>query len=548
MSDFQGTPLDAARAAAQKALARGTEALQRHDAGAAVTHLEHAVELDAACGDAWYNLGVAREGTGDAAGAAKAYVEAVRLEPGAADARLNLAGALQRARAPAPAVEAECRRAFELDAALARRRATRLSRFRPPPWDRPWARAVERLWDALKAADYGRAAIRARVRRAAGTTLHRSHPSGRDWHELRLSLSTAALDDLETDALGTLIACFLIGVAVGEAALSTALGGADSVAQLRRAGVLVDVDNKNCRRCCGALQLFPILDSDVIATDWSSETLLEAKDAVMSVGTESLELVVLAPPPRLGARVLDLCCGSGIQGVVALCRGAASVTFVDSSRRALALCRVNVLGCERRGRLGDARFLRCDARHARDVALRAGGRAFDMVLANPPFVAGGSSRFAAAGDDGCRVLEPLVRSLAAHVAPRGGYACVASEFYERREGLVPPCPGLDALLLRDPRHAEAPADYTAGRGLSAAVADGLARRGVVSVCSGLLVLRPVHALRTTSQVVDIADGAADADALALESFLERPAALTRAAREALRFVWRDPDDDETVPS
>jgi hypothetical protein len=58
----------------------------------------------------------------------------------------------------------------------------------------------------------------------------------------------------------------------------------------------------------------------------------------------------------------------------------------------------------------------------------------------------------------------------------------------------------------------------------------------------------VHALRSTSQVVDIADGAADADALALESFLERPAALTRAAREALRFVWRDPDDDETVPS
>ena len=98
-----------------------------------------------------------------------------------------------------------------------------------------------------------------------------------------------------------------------------------------------------------------------------------------------------------GARVLDLCCGSGMQGVVALCRGAASVTFVDTSRRALAFCRVNVLGCERRGRLGDARFLRCDARHARDVALRAGGRAFDVVLANPPFVAGGSARFASGG-------------------------------------------------------------------------------------------------------------------------------------------------------
>ena len=51
----------------------------------------------------------------------------------------------------------------------------------------------------------------------------------------------AALDDLETDALGTLVACFLIGVAVAEAALTRALGQ-DSTAQLRRAGVLVDVD------------------------------------------------------------------------------------------------------------------------------------------------------------------------------------------------------------------------------------------------------------------------------------------------------------------
>ena len=54
------------------------------------------------------------------------------------------------------------------------------------------------------------------------------------------------------------------------------------------------------RRCCGALQLFPILDDDVIATDWSSETLLDGNDAVMSVGTESLELALLAPPPTDG--------------------------------------------------------------------------------------------------------------------------------------------------------------------------------------------------------------------------------------------------------
>ena len=143
--------------------------------------------------------------------------------------------------------------------------------------------------------------MRRRVNAAAGgTVLHRSYPSGRDWHELRLSLTAAALDELETDALGTLVACFLVGVAVAEAALAKALGQ-DSTAQLRRAGVLVDVDDDGGRRCCGALQLFPILDDDVIATDWSSETLLDANDAVMSVGTESLELALLAPR-RSGGR------------------------------------------------------------------------------------------------------------------------------------------------------------------------------------------------------------------------------------------------------
>ena len=64
MSQFQGTP-ESVEQRAQRALARGTEALQRGDAATAVTHLEEAVGLDARCGDAWYNLGVAREGAGD---------------------------------------------------------------------------------------------------------------------------------------------------------------------------------------------------------------------------------------------------------------------------------------------------------------------------------------------------------------------------------------------------------------------------------------------------------------------------------------------------
>ena len=53
-------------------------------------------------------------------------------------------------------------------------------------------------------------------------------------------------------------------------------------------------------------------------------------------------------------------------------------------------------------------------------------------------------------------------------------------------------------------------------------------------------------LPTTLFLIDVADGAAEADALALESFLERPSATTRVTREAMRFVWR-PDAVEEPP-
>ena len=43
-----------------------------------------------------------------------------------------------------------------------------------------------------------------------------------------------------------------------------------------------------------------------------------------------------------GARVLDLCAGSGALGLEAASRGAADVTLVDSSRRAVAVCRRNI--------------------------------------------------------------------------------------------------------------------------------------------------------------------------------------------------------------
>lgn len=46
--------------------------------------------------------------------------------------------------------------------------------------------------------------------------------------------------------------------------------------------------------------------------------------------------------PVIGQRVADLCCGTGALGLEALSRGAAHVTFVDSSKQAIALTQQNI--------------------------------------------------------------------------------------------------------------------------------------------------------------------------------------------------------------
>lgn len=79
-----------------------------------------------------------------------------------------------------------------------------------------------------------------------------------------------------------------------------------------------------------------------------------------------------------GIEVLDLFSGSGSLGLEALSRGAASATFVDTSRSSLALLEKNI------------RILDCGKRttvHQADVFwfLKHARRAFDLVFADPPF-------------------------------------------------------------------------------------------------------------------------------------------------------------------
>ncbi len=78
----------------------------------------------------------------------------------------------------------------------------------------------------------------------------------------------------------------------------------------------------------------------------------------------------------VGARVLDLFCGSGALGLEALSRGAAEAVFNDVSRDSLAICKKNLAALGERGVTYNLDFRACLA--------RAEGK-FDLIFADPPY-------------------------------------------------------------------------------------------------------------------------------------------------------------------
>jgi 16S rRNA (guanine966-N2)-methyltransferase len=84
-------------------------------------------------------------------------------------------------------------------------------------------------------------------------------------------------------------------------------------------------------------------------------------------------------PPEDGTHVLDLFAGSGAMGLEALSRGAASATFVDSGRPALAALKENLT------ELGVGAEARVVASDALSFLRREGGGPWRWVFIDPPY-------------------------------------------------------------------------------------------------------------------------------------------------------------------
>ena len=81
-------------------------------------------------------------------------------------------------------------------------------------------------------------------------------------------------------------------------------------------------------------------------------------------------------PQVIDADVLDLFAGTGALGIEALSRGAATATFVESSRTTARVIERNLTTAKLQGRI-----------RVQDVFrfLRSGAEIFDIVLADPPY-------------------------------------------------------------------------------------------------------------------------------------------------------------------
>jgi 16S rRNA (guanine966-N2)-methyltransferase len=122
-----------------------------------------------------------------------------------------------------------------------------------------------------------------------------------------------------------------------------------------------------------------------------------------------------------GVRVLDIFAGSGSLGIESLSRGAAHVTFVDSSRDAAAAIRANLAQLELSDR---ARIVMSDVRRALGELARS-HESFDLVFVDAPFKNDISAEVLAllaehqlVALDGWVVVEQSKRAPAAPPAPK----------------------------------------------------------------------------------------------------------------------------------
>jgi carbamoyltransferase len=213
---------------------------------------------------------------------------------------------------------------------------------------------------------------------------------------------------LPNTPLGDLIRLFLLQGSLSQAQLQT-IFGPELFAILVKLGVLIPQAEGN--QWLSRIDLYEI-ENLYLATDHRYMVRPEDKfneEPVMYVGSDSMGLVYTAPQFAAN-RVLDLCCGCGIQGLVAS-RYAKEVMSVDINLRAIRFARFNA----QLNGIRNIHFL------FGNLYEPVQDYDFDAILANPPFVAAPKNdcRFRDGGGNGEIILAQIIQESTKHLTPNG---------------------------------------------------------------------------------------------------------------------------------
>jgi len=120
----------------------------------------------------------------------------------------------------------------------------------------------------------------------------------------------------------------------------------------------------------------------IIAGTWRGRTLTAGRGHAIRPATDRARQTIFdILTHRIGLEgleVLDLFSGTGSLGLESLSRGAAHVTFVESSRSSIDILQANIraLGCEAQCTVYQSEVFRF---------LKNVGRSYDLVFADPPY-------------------------------------------------------------------------------------------------------------------------------------------------------------------
>ena len=241
-----------------------------------------------------------------------------------------------------------------------------------------------------------------------------------------------------TDATEVLLSLFLFGISLPAPTISAALPQL-SVFLLTSSTLLLNPPHSPTH-VLSPYQIYPLStalfnalnkpSTILLATDWSLESLIPPKFAIMPIGQDTLELIAVHtsdPSPANPPRVLDMCSGSGAQGITYKLTTCPSceLTMVDVNPRAVKMCELNKLLNNVEGRVVQGA---CWEPLDEDEK-------FGRILCNPPFVAvpdpqpqtniyDQPSLYATGGPKGDEVLRSILRPLQTRLTETGRFYCV----------------------------------------------------------------------------------------------------------------------------